>query len=311
MLCYSSGTTGGGASGRGTVVRGNGNRLPVVEIDRLGKSYGKVRALSGLTLTIRPGRVVGILGRNGAGKSTLIGLIAGQLRPTEGSIEVFGAAPPFDADVRRRLGYAPQRLAIYDALTLIENLEVFASAYGLRGQALRDAVWRALDRVDLTSVAGRRAGHCSGGMRRRLNIAAALLHRAELVLLDEPTAGVDIESRERILELVRELAGAGTTVLYATHYIEETEMVCDDVLVIDGGRALAYDTPAALVATHAGGSLLRYRAADGAKVEMRLEHPHRYLAEILARGEEIADVEIRPPRMEDAFRAILKGGTRS
>ncbi|GAB4573035.1 MAG: hypothetical protein Tsb008_06940 [Rhodothalassiaceae bacterium] len=281
---------------------------PILDCANLSKEYGKVRALDGLSFRIQPGRVVGILGRNGAGKSTLIGLIAGLLRPNGGHLRVFGSEPPLAPALRRRIGFAPQRLALYEALTLVENLEIFAASYGLSGTAARDAIWRVLDLVDLTAVASRRVGQCSGGMKRRLNLAAALLHEADLILLDEPTAGVDIQSREKILQIVRMVVERGASVLYATHYIEETEMVCDDVLIIDRGRGLAFDDVVSLIRNRGGDSHLSYRTAQGERVSLRTPEPHRLLAEALSRGESLRDIEVRPPRMEDAFRSIVDGG---
>ena len=177
---------------------------------RVSKHYGSVAALDEFSMRVEPGRILGVLGRNGAGQSTMMGLIVGQLAPSSGTLQVLGQQAPLSAKTRRRIGFAPQRLALYEALTARENLEVFAAVYGLFGRAARRAIERALDLVDLSTVASRQVRHCSGGMRRRLNLAAALLQDADLILLDEPTAGVDIQSREKILEVVRDSAAGGS-----------------------------------------------------------------------------------------------------
>ena len=278
---------------------------------RVSKRSGSVAALDEFSMRVEPGRILGVLGRNGAGKSTMMGLIVGQLAPSSGTLQVLGQQAPLSAETRRRIGFAPQRLALYEALTARENLEVFAAVYGLFGRAAHRAIERALDLVDLSAVASRQVRHCSGGMRRRLNLAAALLHDADLILLDEPTAGVDIQSREKILEVVRESAARGRSVIYATHYIEEIQAVCDEALIIERGRRLAFGAVGELVETHGGNSLIRYRDAGGQWITLRADNPRAAIEEAIAAGQELAHLEVRPPQMEDVFRNLVKGAARA
>lgn len=278
---------------------------------RVSKHYGSVAALDEFSMRVEPGRILGVLGRNGAGKSTMMGLIVGQLAPSSGTLQVLGQQAPLSARTRRRIGFAPQRLALYEALTARENLEVFAAVYGLFGRAARRAIERALDLVDLSTVASRQVRHCSGGMRRRLNLAAALLHDADLILLDEPTAGVDIQSREKILEVVRDSAARGRSVIYATHYIEEIQTVCDEALIIERGRRLAFGAVGELVEAHGGNSLVRYRDADGQWINLRADNPRAAIEQAIAAGQELAHLEVRPPQMEDVFRNLVKGAARA
>ena len=278
---------------------------------RVSKHYGSVAALDEFSMRVGPGRILGVLGRNGAGKSTMMGLIVGQLAPSSGTLQVLGQQAPLSARTRRRIGFAPQRLALYEALTARENLEVFAAVYGLFGRAARRAIERALDLVDLSTVASRQVRHCSGGMRRRLNLAAALLHDADLILLDEPTAGVDIQSREKILEVVRESAAQGRSVIYATHYIEEIQAVCNEALIIERGRRLAFGAVGELVEAHGGNSLVRYRDAGGQWITLRTDNPRAAIEQAIAAGQELAHLEVRPPQMEDVFRNLVKGAARA
>jgi len=279
---------------------------PHVVLREVSKRYGSVLALDQLSMSVEPGRVLGVLGRNGAGKTTMMGLIAGQFAPSSGALEVFGREPPLDAETRRRIGFAPQRLALYESLTLIENLEVFASAYGIFGREARQAIWRVLDLVDLSAVASRQVRRCSGGMRRRINLAAALLHDAELILLDEPTAGVDIQSREKIFEVVREIAARDRAVIYATHYIEEIEIACDEAMIIDRGRRLAFGGVRELIETHGGKSLIRYHDGTDSLVEIRSDNPRSVIGQALSDGQELVRLEVRPPCMEDVFRNVVR-----
>jgi ABC-2 type transport system ATP-binding protein len=212
-------------------------------VDHIRKSYGDQLAVDGLSFVVEPGQVLGLLGPNGAGKTTTMSIIAGLLQPDEGQL-LFQDKPVsrHSATFRKMLGVVPQELAIYPELTAEENLVFFGRLYGLRAPKLNDRVDWALDRVGLSSNAKRNANTFSGGMKRRLNFAAALLHEPQLLMLDEPTVGVDPQSRAHLLECVRELRDAGTAIIYASHYMEEVQTLCDRVLIIDHGRALASGT---------------------------------------------------------------------
>jgi len=176
--------------------------------------------VAGISLDVQDRTCLGLLGPNGAGKSTLIRSIAGRIRLDSGSIQVFGQ-PANSAAARAELGWAPQELALYPLLTCRENLEAFGQYQGLRGKALRGAIQWCLEWAALTDRADATVKSLSGGMRRRVNMAAGLIHRPRLVLLDEPTAGVDPQARNRIFEMVEALRSQGTTVIYTRHYMEE------------------------------------------------------------------------------------------
>ncbi len=214
------------------------------------KSYGTTVAVDGLSLDVAAGEVFGLLGPNGAGKSTAIAISTGLLAPDSGSVDVLGLGSPREAKVRIHLGLAPQEITLYDELTARENLTFFGRLYGV--VRLRERVDELLALVELDTRARDRVGAFSGGMKRRLNLAAALVHDPSLVLLDEPTAGVDPQSRNRILELVRTLAGSGKTIIYTTHYMDEAAKVCDRVGIVDHGRMLDVGTVAELLARHTG-----------------------------------------------------------
>jgi len=235
-----------------------------IALEGVTKSYGTRRALAGVDFTVGAGEVVGLLGPNGAGKSTTLAILATLLAADGGRAVVAGhALPDGAAAVRARLGFVPQQTAVYPPLTASENLRFFARMLGLRGATARDAVRRALDTVGLAERADEPVAHFSGGMRRRLNLACGILHRPAVVLLDEPTVGVDPQSRERIFAAVEALARDGAAVLYSTHYMEEAERLCARVVLLDAGRVVAAGTPAELVA----------RAAMRPRLEIRTERP--------------------------------------
>jgi ABC-2 type transport system ATP-binding protein len=211
--------------------------LPL-QIEALVKRFGQVTAVDGITLELRSGECLGLLGPNGAGKSTLIRSIVGRVVPDAGRVAVFGS-PANSAAARAALGWVPQELALYPRLTSKENLESFGRYHGLAGTGLQQAVAWCLDWASLQDRAGELAKNLSGGMRRRLNMAAGLIHRPKLVLMDEPTVGVDPQSRNRIFEMIEKLHGEGTAIIYTTHYMEEAERLCDRIAIVDHGRIIA------------------------------------------------------------------------
>ncbi|RLS95991.1 MAG: ABC transporter ATP-binding protein [Planctomycetota bacterium] len=212
------------------------------------KSFGAVVAVDGLSFEVGAGEVFGLLGPNGAGKSTAIAIATGLLTPDSGSVDLLGLGSPSSPAVRMHLGLAPQEITLYDDLTARENLTFFARLYGVRDIAAR--VDELLTLVELSERAKDRVSTFSGGMKRRLNLAAALVHDPQLLLLDEPTAGVDPQSRNRILELVRGLAASGKSIVYTTHYMEEAAKICDRVGIVDRGRMLEVGSVAELLARH-------------------------------------------------------------
>jgi ABC-2 type transport system ATP-binding protein len=216
---------------------------PVIEVEDVRKHYGPTVALGGVSLAIEPGELFGLLGPNGAGKTTLMSVLAGLTDPDAGTVRLFGK--PFsvaDRDLRRLVGLATQDLAVYPELTARENLTFFGKLYGLNGADLRDRVGEMLDAVGLTDRADDRAGTFSGGMKRRLNLAVAVVHRPQVLLLDEPTTGVDPQSRNHIFERVKALNAAGLTVVYTSHYMEEVQTLCTRIAILDGGELRACDT---------------------------------------------------------------------
>ncbi|MFH8977936.1 ATP-binding cassette domain-containing protein, partial [Streptomyces sp. NPDC017890] len=262
----------------------------------LGKSYGGTAALRHVDLEIAEGTIVGLLGHNGAGKTTLMSLIAGLLRPDAGEIEVLGhsmARTPRRA--RRELGLASQELAIYPPLTVFQNLQFFAELAGLRGRAARQRIEEVAHPLALNGLMGRRASWLSGGEQRRVHTAMALIHRPRLVLLDEPTAGVDVETRGRILAHVRELAAQGTAVCYSTHYLPEIEELAADVVVLHQGRVLTRGSVDELVRRHGDSAVELVFSGEppeldlpwpvtrqGDRLLVRVEQPQSVTAQVLA-----------------------------
>ena len=215
----------------------------VLEVTDIRKRYGETVALDGVSLAVQPGEVFGLLGPNGAGKTTLLSIAAGLTRADGGSVKLFGR--PFTHDdraLRHLIGIGTQDLAIYPDLTARENLRFFGKLYGLRGKQLESRVAEVLAAVELTDRANDRAGAFSGGMKRRLNLAVAVVHAPKLLILDEPTTGVDPQSRNHIFEQVKALNAAGLTVIYTSHYMEEVQTLCKRIAVLDNGTLRACDT---------------------------------------------------------------------
>ena len=222
------------------------NRRPpplMITVSQLGKRYGDLVAVDDVSLTANAGEVFGLLGPNGAGKSTTIGCISGLLTPTSGRITVLGHDVVTDGHAaRRQLGVVPQELALYEDLSARENLAYWGAAYGMRGDALKRRVLEVLERIGLADRAQEPVKRFSGGMKRRLNFGCGVVHQPKVLLLDEPTVGVDPQSRVRLLELVREEVATGTCVLYTTHYMEEAQDLCHRLAIIDHGKLLAMGT---------------------------------------------------------------------
>lgn len=212
------------------------------------RSFDSKPAVDHISFRVASGEVYGLLGPNGAGKTTTIKMVCGLLRPQGGQVEICGHEVGASVRTKALVGYVPQDIALYADLSARENLQFIGRLYGLRGERLAERVDEALHLIELTDRADDRVDAFSGGMRRRLNIAAGLLHRPTLLVLDEPTVGVDPQSRHAILEHVRAFAAQGMAVLYTTHYMEEAERVCDRVGIIDHGQLIAEGTRRELVA---------------------------------------------------------------
>ncbi|MBW1734936.1 MAG: ABC transporter ATP-binding protein [Deltaproteobacteria bacterium] len=212
---------------------------PVVEINGLRKSYGSgAEALAGVDLAVERGDCFGLLGPNGAGKTTLISILCGILAPSSGTVRVYGKLPGKDRRLRKRVALVPQDIALYPTLTARENLFYFGRMLGLSGRHLSDSVEKSVGFLDLAESSDRRVEQCSGGIKRRINLSVALLGQPGLLVLDEPTAGIDVQTRLNILEKIAELNRKGMTLVYTSHYIEEAQKVCNRVAVMDSGRVL-------------------------------------------------------------------------
>lgn len=217
--------------------------MAMLEINNLDKSFGKRKAVDDLSFSVREGEVFGLLGPNGAGKSTTLSLISGLQRPNKGRVTVGGINVGEDSlRAKALIGVVPQEPAIYPQLSARANLRFWGELNGLSKKELASAVERALTIVGLTDRADERCSKLSGGMKRRLNIAAGLIHSPKLLIMDEPTVGVDPQSRHHILERVKELKAQGTTIIYTSHYVEEVEQLCDRVAIMDHGKLLSIGT---------------------------------------------------------------------
>ncbi len=214
-----------------------------LEVKAVRKSFGSLIAVDGVSFSAAAGETIGLLGPNGAGKTTTISMVAGLTRPDSGEVLIEGRPYRGDTDpVKLRIGLVPQELALYDELPAIVNLRLFGALYGLDGARASKAINGALDLVGLADRAKDRPSTFSGGMKRRLNLAAALLHDPQILLLDEPTVGVDPQSRNAIFDNLETLKARGKTLVYTTHYMEEAERLCDRLVLIDHGKVIANDT---------------------------------------------------------------------
>jgi len=261
--------------------------------------------VDGLSLEVRRGEVFGLLGPNGAGKTTTVAMAVGLLAPDEGQVELSGLGAPTKPEVRARLGVAPQALSLYDGLTGRENARLFGGLYGLTGSKLEAGISAALDFVGLAERGDQLVSTYSGGMKRRLNLAVAVVHEPDLVVLDEPTVGVDPQSRNLIFENILALRARGTTVVYTTHYMEEAERLCDRVGILDQGRLLALDSVGGLLRAHAGPSVLtvEVESREGAGREERRVATADPLSELnaLAARERVCSFRTERPDLEQVF----------
>ena len=229
----------------------------MLTVKNLRKSFGTVRAVNDVSFSVASGQILGLLGPNGAGKTTTVSMVAGLLTPDGGDVLIAGRRLAGDTDPsKRRIGLVPQDVALYDELSARDNLRFFGALYSLTGRTLDTAIERALTLVGLADRARDAVKTFSGGMKRRLNLAAGLLHNPDILLLDEPTVGVDPQSRNAIFDNLETLKAEGKALLYTTHYMEEVERLADRIVVMDHGKVIAEDTLAGLqsrVATVGGG----------------------------------------------------------
>jgi ABC-2 type transport system ATP-binding protein len=237
----------------------------MIQAAQIQKSYDQQRAVDGISFEIRRGETFGLLGPNGAGKSTTIHLLAGLLHADSGQVVINGSSDPTRQEVRRNIGIAPQSLALYDDLTAEENLRFLGKLYGLAGSKLKDRIEFALTLAGLADRRRDLVGQFSGGMKRRLNLTAALVHEPDVLFLDEPTVGVDPQSRNHLFDNIEELAHQGITILYTTHYMEEAERLCDRIAIMDKGKILALDSVDGLIDRYGGLAVVEAELKDGHK----------------------------------------------
>jgi ABC-2 type transport system ATP-binding protein len=297
--------------------------MTVLSVSGARKRYGAVQALDGARLELRPRELLALLGPNGAGKTTLIKAISGRVRLDEGSIRIFDE-PIQPGRTPRVLGIVPQELAVYDLMTARENLRAFGRLHGLSGAELSKQVDWALERTGLADRAGEPVRQFSGGMRRRLNIACGILHHPRILLLDEPTVGVDPQSRDRIYDMLAELADDGVSMLLTTHHLEEAEARCSRTVILDHGRTIAAGTLPELVdqtvgrhrlvtlrldqpwAAAAGASAaIAVDAAEPRLLRARMTDVAADLPPLLERirlaGRAVEDVDVRGPSLQAVF----------
>ncbi len=300
----------------------SGAALPL-QVEGLSKTFGAHRALDGVSLELAPGEILGLLGPNGAGKTTFVRSVAGRVVPDGGSLRVLGFGPADDR-ARALRGWVPQEIAVYPLLSPRENLWTFGRYQGLSGESLQAGIGRSLEWIGLADRADEKTEKLSGGMKRRLNMAAGTIHGPKVLLLDEPTVGVDPQSRERIYAMIGELKSQGVSLLYTTHYMEEAERLCDRIAIIDHGRIIALGTKDELVrrtlgtrqtlTIHAGSTIpagLREKlarlsaAVDGTQVQVSVEDPAGQIRRLLelfhSEKVPVRDLTLKASTLEEVF----------
>ncbi len=286
----------------------------MIAVQNIHKRFGDIVAVDDVSFDIPTGQVFGLLGPNGAGKTTTISMMVGLLKPDRGRISIDGGGSPSSPEVRKKIGNAPQSLAIYEELTAEENLLFFARLYGLSGKKLKDRVAWALELSSLTERKGGRTGTFSGGMQRRLNMACALVHNPAILLLDEPTVGVDPQSRNLIFDKIERLKHEGHTMVYTTHYMEEAQRLCDRVAIIDHGKILDIDSVENLISRHGGKALVNIEFArtpdpkvklpaelEGTKLRFETLSPIEDVAALSNQGLEFQKLHVDQPDLESVF----------
>ncbi len=301
-----------------------------IEVKDLSKLFGSFRAVDHLSLEVRQGEIFGLLGPNGSGKTTTINMISGLSTPTSGEVRVLGFDVRHNArQVRQVLGSVPQETALYEELTAWTNMDFHADLFGIPRKEKKERITRLLELVQLLDRKDSRVGTFSGGMKRRLALARALLHDPQLIYLDEPTLGVDVQARRVIWDYILSLRDQGKTVLITTNYLEEAQALCERLAIIDRGKLIAVDTPEHLKQTY-GGSIIEVETArpvqdvgalraltgvndvkqDGTHLQITVQGTSNIAAEvinILSQESEIRDIAIREPNLDEIF--LLLTGT--
>ena len=278
--------------------------VTLLEVESLTKRYGSITAVDDLSFSVAPGETLGLLGPNGAGKTTTMGCIVGLLEPDGGHIAVDGLAPK-SKTVSAMVGYAAQRTALYLSLRVSENLAYFGGLYGLRGRALLEAVAKIVDLFDLDSLTGRRVNDLSVGQAKLVHLASAVIHEPRLLLVDEPTAGLDVSARRRVIDAIRRLAAGGTAVIFSTHYLEEADEACDSLVIIDHGRRVAAGQLGDLLAADPDpATIIRLGNGDTVSFDDR-----DLMAAINSVDQDqIAEVVVERPSVRRLYERVIVGG---
>ena len=308
----------------------------LIEAKGIKKYYKKVRAVDGIGLEVRQGEILGILGPNGAGKSTAISVISSLIRPDEGDVFFKGEnILKNPVAIRQVMGIVPQEVALYPDLSAAENLKFFGKLYGLRGEKLKTRMQEVLDLLELNGRAKDAVKNYSGGMKRRVNIGAALLHHPEVLIMDEPTVGIDPQSRSHILDTVKALNKKGMTIIYTSHYMEEVEHLCDRIYVMDHGKVIATGTKEDLKNLMGGDDIvslktdrasegflkdlrgnLKVKNADqkGNSITLMVQKDCDILSDIFEaasrNGVKLKSLDIKTPTLEDVFLYLTGRGLR-
>lgn len=293
----------------------------MIKAENLKKSYGTTVAVDDISFEVQKGQTFGLLGPNGAGKTTTIQLLCGLLKPDAGKITLNGKSDPGLIEVRMSLGVVPQALALYEEMSALNNLLFFGKVYGLSGQKLKERVNNCLDIAGLKQRSKERVSKYSGGMKRRLNMVCSLLHDPPILLLDEPTVGVDPQSRNLIFETIENMSKEGRTIIYTTHYMEEAQRLCDKVAIIDHGKILDMDSVENLITQHGGPSHIEAEfeeksfdinkikqfvddeniQLDETKIRFQTGRPMESLAKLNSSGMRFLSLKVQTTNLEDVF----------
>jgi ABC-2 type transport system ATP-binding protein len=292
----------------------------MIKAENLKKRYGNIVALDDVSFEVSRAETFGLLGPNGAGKTTTIKLLCGLIKPNSGVVSLNGKNDPTLMDVRKSLGVVPQALAIYEELSAQDNLNFFGKIYGLKGHRLKERAKDCLEIAGLTQRSKDRVSKFSGGMKRRLNMACSLLHEPPILLLDEPTVGVDPQSRNLIFDTIEEWKKQGRTIIYTTHYMEEAERLCDRVAILDHGKILDIDSVANLIDRHGGPSHIEAEFEEKPDIEkikpfvddkdiqikenvirFKTSQPMESLAKLNRSGFRFRTLKVQTANLEDVF----------
>ncbi|MBU8934863.1 MAG: ABC transporter ATP-binding protein [candidate division Zixibacteria bacterium] len=286
----------------------------MIKVENLRKSFVDIAAVDEISFSIEVGEVFGLLGPNGAGKTTTINMIVGVLKPDSGTVNINGETDPTKADIRLQIGNSPQAIALYEELTAQENLEFLGRLYRLSGKKLKKRVEWALEFAGLTKRRKSKVATFSGGMKRRLNMAGALVHDPPVLLFDEPTVGVDPQSRNMIFNSIEGLKKQGRTIVYTTHYMEEAQRLCDRVAILDYGKILALGDVDDLIAQYGGKAIIEAEVEnnadipndfsgtfDGNRLKIETSDPMKDLARLGQAGLNFKHLRVDRPNLEKVF----------